>query len=75
MDLVEIYDPTKDRWTSGPSLHIARLAHMTAVTPDGRIWVIGGMAAEPGLADIPRHVSGDRGGPTRSVEILETAAP
>ncbi len=37
-----IYDPATNTFTAGPALTTARAAAMTAVTPDGRLFVIGG---------------------------------
>jgi hypothetical protein len=42
------------------------------VTGDGTIWVIGGYVVEPSLTEIGRLMSGDKGGPTASVELLKT---
>lgn len=69
---VDVYDPERDRWSRGPDLRHPRSAHAAAVTGDGTIWVIGGYVAEPGLTEIGRLMSGDKGGPTASVELLKT---
>ena len=39
---VEIYDPTKQTFSAGPSLSIGRAGHTATVLPDGRVLVIGG---------------------------------
>jgi hypothetical protein len=74
VDLVEIYDPSTDQWSEGPFLHIARYGHAAATTPDGRIWVIGGMGTSAGALNPLRLIPSEetRGGPLASVEVLET---
>ncbi|HTO52104.1 MAG TPA: kelch repeat-containing protein [Myxococcota bacterium] len=71
--LVEVYDPATNRWSLGPSLRVPRLGHGAVTAADGTIWVIGGSAASPSATEIMRAVSGDKGGPTASVETLKTA--
>jgi N-acetylneuraminic acid mutarotase len=60
-DDVFVYDPASDRWSRGPRLRTARYHHAVTVTPDGRIYAIGGLGRD--------------GKSLTSVEVLDTAAP
>jgi hypothetical protein len=42
---VEIWDPSKEAFTTGPSLLVGRALHATVLMPDGRLLVIGGSDA------------------------------
>ena len=39
---LELYDPKKDRWSSGPSMNIARSGHTATLLRDGTVLVLGG---------------------------------
>jgi hypothetical protein len=39
---VEVYDPSTNAWSSGPSMPTARWAHGAVVGPDGAFYVVGG---------------------------------
>ncbi|MEW5847978.1 MAG: kelch repeat-containing protein [Myxococcota bacterium] len=43
-DLVEIYDPATDRFSTGPSLPSPRYGHSAVLLRDGRVLVVGGYA-------------------------------
>jgi N-acetylneuraminic acid mutarotase len=60
-DDVFVYDPAVDSWSRGPSLRTGRYHHAVTVTPDGKIYAIGGIGPKQ-----ERLVS---------VEVLDTAAP
>lgn len=40
--IVEVYDPTADRWTTGPALATGRMLAGVAARSDGHIYAIGG---------------------------------
>lgn len=73
---VQVYDPSADAWSEGPSLETARHSHAVVATPDGRIWAIGGFNARQVFH--PRQIVGGvattKGGPLDSVEFLDTGA-
>jgi len=70
---VETYNPATDTWADGPSLRRPLEGHASTRTPDGRIWVTGGVSPGPGLFEPVRLLRGDHEGAQESVEILETA--
>jgi len=76
MDVVEIYDPEKDTWETGPPLVYPRRSHAVVATPDGKIYAIGGFVAqrEKGLRD---QLLGAKVDPQlgATVEMLDTRAP
>ena len=70
-----VYDPATDVWTKGPSLGIARKGHTASVTPDGRIWVVGGLGAGRSPLDPREWLPGEKThGSLDSVETLATRA-
>jgi len=38
----EVFDPTTDTWSAGPTLNLARAGHFAALTPDGLVLLVGG---------------------------------
>ena len=42
---VEIYDPSTESWSTGTAFASAKLVHGTAITVDGKIYLIGGRNA------------------------------
>jgi N-acetylneuraminic acid mutarotase len=76
MDVVEIYDPEKDTWETGPPLVYPRRSHAVVATPDGKLYAIGGFVAprEKGLRD---QLLGAKVDPQlgATVEVLDTATP
>lgn len=46
-DLVEVYDPLAERWTTVAPLTEARAATTAAVLEDGRVWIAGGAGGRP----------------------------
>jgi len=63
---VFVYDPRRDTWSRGPSLHQGRFHHAVAVDPNGRIYALGGQGQKGpfGLGDVVKLAS---------VEVLDTA--
>jgi hypothetical protein len=59
-DDVFVYDPVADAWSRGPRLREGRYHHAVTVTPEGKIYVVGGIGRKKTLD---------------SVEALDTAAP
>lgn len=76
MDVVEIYDPEKDTWETGPPLVYPRRSHAVVATSDGKLYAIGGFVAprEKGLRD---QLLGAKADPQlgATVEMLDTRAP
>jgi hypothetical protein len=60
-DDVFVYDLASDRWSRGPRLRTARYHHAVTVTPDGKIYAVGGLGRD--------------GKSLASVEVLDTAPP
>lgn len=58
--LVEIYDPTTNTWTSGPSLPNGRYNPAATVGADGNIYITGGLSMQPTetVANIAKLVPG-----------------
>jgi N-acetylneuraminic acid mutarotase len=72
LSVVEIYDPMTDRWSEGPPLRYRRRSHQVVVTPDGRIYAIGGFVAlDKRRWPVARAKVDARLGAT--VEVLESA--
>jgi N-acetylneuraminic acid mutarotase len=72
LSVVEIYDPMTDRWSEGPPLRYRRRSHQVVVTPDGRIYAIGGFVApdKRRRPDARAKVDARLGA---TVEVLESA--
>jgi hypothetical protein len=76
LDVVEIYDPDRDTWETGPPLVYPRRGHAVVATPEGKLYAIGGFVAsrEKGLRDQLLGVKVDlQLGAT--VETLDTRVP
>jgi N-acetylneuraminic acid mutarotase len=72
LSIVEIYDPVSDRWSEGPSMRYGRRSHQVVVSPEGRIYAIGGFVApDKRRRPVARAKVDARLGAT--VEVLESA--
>ena len=52
LDVLEIYDPTTDSWTTGAPMQHPRQFHSSAFGADGRLYVFGGCAGKGGGVEI-----------------------
>jgi N-acetylneuraminic acid mutarotase len=73
MAVVEIYDPERDRWETGPSLRYRRRSHAVVATPDGQIYAIGGFVG-PRERTLRQRLAGDfiEADLGATVEVLDT---
>jgi len=73
MAVVEIYDPERDSWETGPSLRYRRRSHAVVATPDGRIYAIGGFVG-PRERTLRQRLTGDfiEADLGATVEVLDT---
>ena len=73
MAVVEIYDPERDTWETGPSLRYRRRSHAVVATPEGRIYAIGGFVG-PRERTLRQRLAGDfiEADLGATVEVLDT---
>lgn len=71
--VVEIYDPERDTWETGPSLTYSRRSHAVVATPEGQLYAIGGFVG-PRKRTLRQRLAGDHieADLGATVEVLDT---